>query len=191
MQDVKAAIQRARDHLFSLQHPDGWWCGELEADAMLEADYIFLHVLLGTGDAGKMRRAMTEILRYQNDDGSWSLYPGGPGNISLTVKCYFAGKLMGMSPDDPVLAPAREWILAHGGAQERQLPVDALHRGAGHRRRRVEAQVEGKDGVPLLDADRTDRFRLHNASTLPEVSPVAKGPPAQMPSPALTAMAKP
>ncbi len=31
------------------------------------------------------------------------------------MKCYFAGKLMGMSPDDPVLARAREWILAHGG----------------------------------------------------------------------------
>ena len=118
MQDVKAAIQRAKDHLFSLQHPDGWWCGELEADAMLEADYIFLHVLLGTGDAGKMRRAMTEILRYQNEDGSWSLYPGGPGNISLTVKCYFAGKLMGMSPDDPILAKAREWVLANGGVTE-------------------------------------------------------------------------
>ncbi len=118
MQDVKTAIQRAKDHLFSLQHPDGWWCGELEADPMLEADYIFLHVLLGTGDAGKMRRAMTEILRYQNEDGSWSLYPGGPGNISLAVKCYSAGKLMGMSQDDPVLAKAREWILSNGGVIE-------------------------------------------------------------------------
>lgn len=118
LQDVKAAIQRAKDHLFSLQNQEGWWCGELEADAMLEADYIFLHVLLGTGDAGKMRRAMTEILRYQNDDGSWSLYPGGPGNISLTVKCYFAGKLMRMTADDPILAKAREWILAHGGVTE-------------------------------------------------------------------------
>jgi squalene-hopene/tetraprenyl-beta-curcumene cyclase len=118
LQDVKSAIQRAKDHVFSMQHPDGWWCGELEADAMLEADYIFLHTLLGTGDAGKMRRAMTEILRYQNEDGSWSLYPGGPGNISLTVKCYFAGKLMGMGPGEPIMASAREWILAHGGVTE-------------------------------------------------------------------------
>ena len=118
MQDVKAAIERAREHLFSLQDSDGWWCGELEADAMLEADYIFLHTLLGTGDASKLRRAMTEILRYQNEDGSWSLYPGGPGNISLSVKCYFAGKLMGMKLDDPILARAREWILANGGVTE-------------------------------------------------------------------------
>ena len=32
----------------------------------------------------------TEMMRYQNEDGSWSIYPGGPGNISLSVKCYFS-----------------------------------------------------------------------------------------------------
>ena len=82
---------------------------------MLEADYIFLHVLLESGDPGRMSRALTEILRYQNADGSWSIYPGGPGNISLAVKCYFACKLMGMGSENPVLVRAREWILANGG----------------------------------------------------------------------------
>jgi len=115
LSDVEAAIGRSRDYIFSLQHPEGYWCGELEADAMLEADYIFAHVLLGTGDEGKMRRALTEMLRYQNEDGGWSNYPGGPSNISLSVKCYFACKLMGMKPDEPILAKAREWILANGG----------------------------------------------------------------------------
>ncbi len=42
--------------LLARQHPEGYWNGELEGDSMLEADYIFLHVLLGTGDQGKMRR---------------------------------------------------------------------------------------------------------------------------------------
>ena len=118
LDQVESAIGLSRDHIFSLQHPDGFWCGELEADAMLEADYIFAHVLLGTGDPGKMSRALNEILRYQNEDGSWSIYPGGPGNISLAVKCYFACKLMGMTPDHPVLVHARTWILAHGGVTE-------------------------------------------------------------------------
>ena len=96
--DVQSAIVRSRDFLLSLQHPDGYWCGELEADAMLEADYIFLHTLLETGDAGRLQRALTEMMRYQNDDGSWSIYPGGPGNISLSVKCYSSAKLMGVAP---------------------------------------------------------------------------------------------
>ncbi len=115
---VDASIKRSIGQLFGEQHGDGYWCGELEADAMLEADYIFMHVLLESGDAGRMKRALVEMLRYQNEDGSWSIYPGGPGNISLAVKCYFACKLMGMSADDPILVKARAWILAHGGVVE-------------------------------------------------------------------------
>jgi squalene-hopene/tetraprenyl-beta-curcumene cyclase len=113
--DVESAIGQARDYLLSLQHPDGYWCGELEADSMLEADYIFLHTLLESGDPGRLQRACTEMMRYQNDDGSWSIYPGGPGNISLSVKCYFSAKIMGIVPDDPRMKKCREWILAHGG----------------------------------------------------------------------------
>ena len=113
--DVQSAIDRSRDYLFSRQHPEGYWNGELEADAMLEADYIFLHILLETGDPGRLRRALTEMMRYQNDDGSWSIYPGGPGNISLSVKCYSSAKLMGVGSQDPRLAKCRAWVLEHGG----------------------------------------------------------------------------
>jgi len=113
--DVKSAIRRSCDYLLSRQHPEGYWCGELEADSMLEADYIFLHTLLESGDPGRLKRAFTEMMRYQKDDGSWSLYPGGPGNISLTVKCYFSAKLMDVPVTDARLEKAREWILANGG----------------------------------------------------------------------------
>ena len=96
---------------------------------MLEADYIFAHVLLGTGDPGKMRRALNEILRYQNEDGGWAIYPGGPSNISLSVKCYLAGKLMGMTRRR-ILRWLKHgtWILAQwrrGGMQHlhQDLPV--------------------------------------------------------------------
>ena len=115
---VRDAIDRACGNLFAKQHPEGWWCGELEADAMLEADYIFGHILLGTGDPARLERALAEMLRYQNEDGGWSIYPGGPSNISLSVKCYFACKLMGWSAEHPRLVKAREWILANGGVVE-------------------------------------------------------------------------
>ncbi|HEU5340261.1 squalene--hopene cyclase [Edaphobacter sp.] len=115
---VSDGIARAKEWLLGQQHEDGYWCGELEADSMLESDYIFMHTLLGTGDRGKMERAVNEIVRQQNDDGGWSLYPGGPSNISYGVKCYFALKLMGWSPDEPRMVKAREWVLAHGGVTE-------------------------------------------------------------------------
>ncbi len=115
---VTDGLERAKNWLLGQQDEEGFWCGELEADVMLEADYIFLHTLLGTGDPGKMERAVNEILRHQNDDGGWSLYPGGPSNISYGVKAYFALKLMGWSKNHPNLVKAREWVLAHGGVVE-------------------------------------------------------------------------
>jgi squalene-hopene/tetraprenyl-beta-curcumene cyclase len=116
--EVQSAIVRSREFLLSRQQPEGYWCGEFEADSMLEADYIFLHTLLESGDPGRLQRAFAEMMRYQNEDGSWSTYPGGPGDISLSVKCYSSAKLMGLKADDPRLARCREWVLAHGGVVE-------------------------------------------------------------------------
>ncbi len=115
VEHVVDGINRAKDWLLAQQHEDGYWCGELEADVMLEADYIFMHTLLGTGDAGKMKRAVNEILRHQNQDGGWSQYPGGPSDINYGIKAYLALKLMGWKVDHPVMTRAREWVLAHGG----------------------------------------------------------------------------
>ena len=115
---VAEGIRRSIDWVLGQQHEDGYWCGELEADSMLEADYIYMHALLGTGDLGKLERATNEILRHQNDDGGWSLYPGGPSNINYGVKCYFALKLMGWKADHPLMVKARENVLSLGGVVE-------------------------------------------------------------------------
>ena len=54
---VAVAVDAARKYLFSQQHEDGYWCGELEADTTLEADYIVLHSLLGTEQPPRIRKA--------------------------------------------------------------------------------------------------------------------------------------
>jgi squalene-hopene/tetraprenyl-beta-curcumene cyclase len=115
MDRVRDGIHRSVDWIFGQQHEDGYWCGELEADSMLEADYIFMHTLLGTGDPGRMKRCVNEILLHQNEDGGWSLHPGGPSNVSYGVKCYLALKLMGWKADHPVMVKARENVLSLGG----------------------------------------------------------------------------
>jgi squalene-hopene/tetraprenyl-beta-curcumene cyclase len=115
---VSAGMEKARNYLFSQQHADGYWCGELEADTTLESDYITIHTLLGTGNRSRMERAVPEIVRHQNEDGGWPIYSGGPSNISASVKAYFALKLMGYHPDHPVLERARVRILDMGGVTE-------------------------------------------------------------------------
>src|ERR1700739_2901267 len=92
---VSRGVEKARDYLFSQQHADGYWCGELEADTTLESDYILLHTLLGTGNPDRFRKAANYILQHQNEDGGWSIYVAGPSNISATVKAYFGLKLAG------------------------------------------------------------------------------------------------
>src|SRR3954452_11464179 len=112
---VAAAIDACRNRLFSQQHEDGYWCGELEADTTLESDYILLHTLLGTGYPERHQKCANYILRHQNEDGGWPIYNGGPSNISAAVKAYQGLKLVGFTMDHPALIKAREYILSHGG----------------------------------------------------------------------------
>ena len=120
--DLSARVEKAaaasQKWLFSQQHADGYWCGELEADSTLEADYILLHVLLGTGNQERFQKAANWILKLQNDDGGWPIYRGGPSNISASVKTYFGLKLAGYTADHPALAKARKKILELGGVTE-------------------------------------------------------------------------
>jgi squalene-hopene/tetraprenyl-beta-curcumene cyclase len=118
LERVSFGMEKARDYLFTQQHEDGYWCGELEADTTLESDYIAIHTLLGTGNPSRMQRAVPEIIRHQNADGGWPIYTGGPSNISASVKAYFALKLMGYKLEHPVLERARTRILEMGGATE-------------------------------------------------------------------------
>ncbi len=115
---VRAAIDSTRNFLFSTQHEDGYWCGELEADTTLESDYILLHTLLGTVDEKRNAKAAREILRHQNEDGGWPIYQGGPSNISASVKAYFGLKLAGFTAEHPALTRARKKILSMGGVTE-------------------------------------------------------------------------
>ncbi len=115
---VAAAMDGARRFLFSQQHEEGYWCGELEADTTLESDYILLHTLLGTGNAERFQKCANYILRHQNEDGGWPIYAHGPSNISATVKAYFGLKLAGYKPEHAALAKARKKILEMGGVTE-------------------------------------------------------------------------
>jgi len=112
----RALISDARTKLQDLQREDGHLIFELEADATIPSEYVLLGHFTGDIDTEKERRIGNFLRRIQSVDGSWPLFHRGNGNISATVKAYWALKTIGDDVDAPHMTRAREWILAQGGA---------------------------------------------------------------------------
>lgn len=113
---TRRAIVRTRDWLLAQQHADGHWVAELEGDTILESEYILLLAFLGEHSGETAHKAARYLLGQQLATGGWTTYPGGPVDVSASVKAYFALKLTGHDPSSEPMQRARRAILAHGGA---------------------------------------------------------------------------
>lgn len=113
-----ATIDRTRNYLLEHQHPEGFWVGELEGDTILESEYVLLLAYLGRGQSEVARKAANYILKQQLPHGGWAIYPGGPLEVSASVKAYLALKIVGHSADAAYMVHAREAIRAAGGAEK-------------------------------------------------------------------------
>jgi len=111
------AIERARDWLLSRQYPEGYWWGELESNATITAEHLFFTHILGIRTQELWDKIARQLLAWQNEDGSWSLWYAGPGDLSTTTEAYVALKMAGVDPESPEMRKAREWILARGGIE--------------------------------------------------------------------------
>ena len=100
------------------QAPDGHWVGELEADSTITSEYLLLCHMLDRVDRDREAKMVKYLRERQLPDGGWSLYEGGPPNISATIKAYFAMKVAGVSVDDPAMEQARARIRDWGGPVE-------------------------------------------------------------------------
>ncbi|HZO82872.1 MAG TPA: squalene--hopene cyclase [Candidatus Binataceae bacterium] len=112
---IHSAIDRAQRALLKLQHPEGYWQAALEANAEMNAEFIIFNRFMGVSDPAMEARLQRYLLDTQMADGSWSLFPGGEGDLSTTIEAYFALKLSGMRAGDEQMMQARRWILARGG----------------------------------------------------------------------------
>src|SRR5580658_8829450 len=114
---LELAWQKSRDALLKLQDPAGYWVGELQGDSILESEYILLKFILEQETDPDLPKIAKYLRNLQNPEGGWSLFPGGPSDLSGTVKAYFALKLMGDDANAPHMISAREIVLARGGAE--------------------------------------------------------------------------
>jgi squalene-hopene/tetraprenyl-beta-curcumene cyclase len=114
---VDAAVRAAVAALRDLQHPDGWWKGELETNVTMDAEDLLLREFLGIRSQADTEAAARWIRRNQRADGTWATFAGGPGDLSTTAEAWVALRLAG----DPVTAPhmraAAAFVRAGGGIE--------------------------------------------------------------------------
>ena len=120
---VDEAIRRSQEYFLRTQHPDGYWWGELESNVCMAAEYLLLTHFMGVADegrpngrpSGRWRKIVNYLRSQQRPDGTWSIFYEGPPDINATVESYFALKLAGVSPEEPAMRKAREFVLSAGG----------------------------------------------------------------------------
>ena len=111
----REAAGRVAAWLQARQAPDGHWRGPLEGDTILESEFILILAWAGRLDRDDVAGAARRILSLQLPEGGWAIHPGGPVDVSASVKAYLALKLAGHDARSPALVRAREAIAAGGG----------------------------------------------------------------------------
>ncbi|MGA2319154.1 MAG: terpene cyclase/mutase family protein [Solirubrobacteraceae bacterium] len=114
---ARLALERACEHLLSLQDEAGWWQGELQTNVTMDAEDILLREFLGVRRTDETERSAAWIRSQQRADGTWSNFHGGDGELSTTVEAYWALRLAGDSPQEEHMLAAARFIRGQGGLE--------------------------------------------------------------------------
>jgi squalene-hopene/tetraprenyl-beta-curcumene cyclase len=114
---LQETLERGRAHLLGLQHPDGWWKGELETNVTMDAEDLFLRHYLGVLDERQTAQTARWIRSRQREDGSWATFYGGPADLSTTVEAYVALRLAGDPADAGHMRRAAALVRDAGGVE--------------------------------------------------------------------------
>ncbi|RDL41030.1 Terpene cyclase family member [Venustampulla echinocandica] len=96
------SLSRASTYGIDRINPDGHWMGELLSSTTITSEHVFFRQTLGLdlledGDAFR-----TYLLGQQNLDGSWSIAPDYPGDVSTSSEAYLALKILGVAQSSPI-----------------------------------------------------------------------------------------
>jgi squalene-hopene/tetraprenyl-beta-curcumene cyclase len=105
------ALDRGAQRLLELQHPDGWWKGELESNVTMTSQHLFWHHVLGLRTPELDRKIANELLARRREDGTWAIWFEGPPDLDTTIEAYAALKLAGVEPG----RLSRDFIRREGG----------------------------------------------------------------------------
>ncbi len=105
------AIEKGTRRLLELQHPAGFWVGELESNATMVAEHLFWLHFLGLRDPATDGKLAAELLARRREDGTWANWWEGPPDLSTTIEAYVALRMAGVDPGEPT----RAYIRRQGG----------------------------------------------------------------------------
>jgi squalene-hopene/tetraprenyl-beta-curcumene cyclase len=105
------ALEAGTQRLLELQHPHGYWIGELESNATMIAEHLFWLHFMGLRDRRTDQKLANEVLARRRDDGTWANWFEGPADLSTTIESYVALKMLGVDAGDQT----RDYINRRGG----------------------------------------------------------------------------
>jgi lanosterol synthase len=120
-----SAIQRGADALIARQWSSegepshtgtdsgdfGSWEGEVVWCPMLAAQYVMLQYLVGVEITPERRARLIRHFEHTRlPSGLWGLHELSAPYLFVTTLVYIASRLLGVEPNDPLLAPARQFI---------------------------------------------------------------------------------
>ena len=114
IKSLDQTISKVEELLLTKQRPDGSWVGEVELNPGPTAQALMLYSALDLGEAPFRQKALNYILRTQNTDGGWVPHFGAPSDIGLTLECYVAMRLAGLSSEHDASLKARDFIFKNG-----------------------------------------------------------------------------
>ena len=110
------ALERAVKSLISQQQADGSWEGEVVWCPMLPAQYVLMCHITQTSISPERRQAILQQFKTTRlACNLWGLHEKSQPYLFVTTLVYVAARLLGVVKEDPLLAPALQFIQKQGG----------------------------------------------------------------------------
>lgn len=115
---MDAAVEAATGAALRMQTEAGFWPGEiLTGGTSYEAADIVMRTLLDATTPQHVEELAAWMLADQNEDGGWSLFQGGPSDLSSSAFTHLALQLAGFPVEHEALRRAAAYVRSAGGLE--------------------------------------------------------------------------
>ncbi len=114
---LRSAYTAARDALLSARTPEGHWVGELSTSALSTATAVMaLHMVNPFEHRERIDAGLKWLAEHQNADGGWGDTVKSFSNISTTMLCRAAYKLIGEKDHTETIVRVEDYLSSLAGA---------------------------------------------------------------------------